>query len=71
MNPKSGLIQIFLKRVFYEEVEKQPVVLSFQSVVSFLRFLKLVLTNLNLVGFSVKPIQSIVSIKQPTVFKLP
>ena len=68
MNPKAGLIEIFLKRVFYEEAEKQPVVLSFQLVVSYLRFLKLVLVGLNLVDFVVKPIQSVVSTKQPTVF---
>jgi len=54
--------------VFYEEAKKQPVVLSFQSVVSYLMFLKLVLADLNLVDFAVKPIQSIVSIKQPIVF---
>jgi len=57
LNPKAGLIQIYLKRVFYEEAEKQPVVLSFQSVVSYLRFLELVLEDLNLVDFVVKPIQ--------------
>jgi len=54
--------------VFYEEAEKQPVVLSFQLVVSYLRFLKLVLADLNLVDFAVKPIQSVISTKQPTVF---
>jgi len=57
-----------LKRLFYEEAEKQPVVLSFQSVVSYLGFLKLVLTSLNLVDFAIKPIQSITSTKQPIVF---
>ena len=54
--------------MFYEEAEKQPIVLSFQSVVSFLRFLKLVLEDLKLVDFVVKPIQSVVSTKQPTIF---
>ena len=54
--------------MFYEEVEKQPVVLSFQSVVSYLRFSKLVLANLNLVDFVVKLIQSVISTNQPTVF---
>jgi len=54
--------------VFYEEIEKQPVVLSFQSVVSYLMFLKLVLPDLNLVDFALKPIQSVVSTKQPTIF---
>ena len=49
--------------MFYEEVEKQSVVLSFQSIVSCLRFLKLVLADLNLVDFVVKPIQSVVSTK--------
>jgi len=57
--------------VFYEEAEKQPVVLSFQSVVSYLRFLKPVLVDLNLVDFAVKPIQSVVLKKQPSVFLLP
>jgi len=57
-----------LKRLFYEEVEKEPVVLGFQSVVSYLGFLKLVLTGLNLVDFAVKPIQSVISTKQPIVF---
>jgi len=50
-----------LKRLFYEEAEEQPVVLSFQ-------FLKLVLIGLNLVDFAVKPIQSVISTKQPIVF---
>jgi len=59
---------MFFKRVFYVEAEKQPVVLSFQSVVSYFRFLKLVLTNLNLVDFAVKPIQLVLSTKQPTIF---
>jgi len=54
--------------VFYEEAETQPVVLSFQSVVSYLRFLKLVLADLNLIDFAVKPIQSVVSTKQLTIF---
>jgi len=54
--------------LFYEEAEKQSVVLSFQSVVSYLGFLKLVLTGLNLVDFVVKPIQSVISTKQPIVF---
>ena len=54
--------------MFYEEADKQPVVLSFQSVVSYLKFLKLVLTDLNLVDFAVKPIQSVVLTKQPTDF---
>ena len=49
--------------MFHEEVEKQSVVLSFQSVVSYLRFLKLVLADLNLVDFVVKPIQSVISTK--------
>jgi len=48
--------------------KKQPVVLSFQSVVSYLMFLKLVLEHLNLVDFAVKPIQSVVSTKQSIVF---
>jgi len=68
LNPKAGLIQIFLKRVFYEESEKQPIVFFFQSVVSYLRFLKLVLADLNLGDFAVKPIQSVISTKQPTIF---
>jgi len=54
--------------VFYEEAEKQPVVLSLKSIVSYLMFLKLVLADLNLVDFAVKPIQSVVSTKQPTIF---
>jgi len=54
--------------VFYEEAKKQPVVLSFQSVVSNLRILKLVLADLNLVDFAVKPIQSVILTKQLTVF---
>jgi len=54
--------------VFYEEAEKQPLVLSFQSVVSYLRFLKLVLANLNLVDFAVKPIQSVVLTKTTDCF---
>jgi len=54
--------------VFYEEAEKQPVFLSFQSVVSYLRFLKLVLADLNLIDFAVKSIQLVVSTKQPIVF---
>jgi len=54
--------------VFYEEAEKQPVVLSFQPIVSYLSFLKLVLENLNLVDFVVKRIQSVISIKQLTIF---
>jgi len=54
--------------VFYEAVEKQPVVLSFQLIVSYLRFLKLVLEDLNLVDFVVKLIQSVVLTKQLTVF---
>ena len=54
--------------MFYEEAETQPVVLSFQSVVSYLRFLKLVLADLNLIDFAVKPIQSVVSTKQLTIF---
>ena len=41
--------------MFYKEVEKQPIVLSFQSVVSYIRFLKLVLADLNLVDIVVKP----------------
>jgi len=53
--------------VFYEEAEKQPVVLSFQSVFSYLMFLKLVLADFNLVDFTVKPIQSVISTKQSTV----
>jgi len=57
-----------LKRLFYEEAEKQPVVLSFQSVVSYLGFFKLVLAGLNLVDFAVKPYQSVISTKQPIVF---
>ena len=54
--------------MFYEEAKKQPVVLSFQSVVSYLRFLKMVLAYLNLVEFAVKPIQSVIPTKQSTVF---
>jgi len=54
--------------VFNEEAEKQPVVLSFQSVISYLMFFKLVLADLNLVDFAVKPIQSVVLTKQPTIF---
>jgi len=50
--------------VFYEEAEKQPIVLSFQLVVSYLRFLKLILAELNLVDFAIKPIQSVILIKQ-------
>jgi len=57
-----------LKRLFYEEAEEQPVVLLFQLVVSYLGFLKLVLIGLNLVDFAVKPIQSVISTKQPIVF---
>jgi len=57
-----------LKKVFYVEAEKQPVVLSFQSFVSYLGFLKLVLAGLNLVDFAIKPIQSVISTKQPTAF---
>ena len=54
--------------MFYVEAEKQPVVLSFQSFVSYLGFLKLVLAGLNLVDFAIKPIQSVISTKQPTAF---
>ena len=50
--------------MFYEEAEKQPIVLSFQLVVSYLRFLKLILAELNLVDFAIKPIQSVILIKQ-------
>jgi len=45
LNPKASLIKIFLQKVFYEEAKKQPVVLSFQLVVSYLRFLKQVLAD--------------------------
>jgi len=48
--------------------QKKPFVLSFQSVVSYLRFLNLVMANLDLVDCAVKPIQSVISTKQSTVF---
>jgi len=55
-------------KLVYEEAEKQLVVLSFQLVVSYLRFLKLILAYLNLVDFAIKPIQSVISTKQLTSF---
>ena len=54
--------------MFYREVEKQPVVLSFQSVVLHLVFLKQVLTKIELVDFVVKLIQSVVSKNQSNCF---
>jgi len=51
--------------LFYKEVEKQPVVLSFQSVVVvFEKGLKL----FDLVDFALKPIQSVVLKIQPIYF---
>jgi len=54
--------------MFYEEVEKQPVVLSFQSVVYHLEVFEKGLKLFDLVDFAVKPIQSVVLRIQPIVY---
>jgi len=57
----------FRKRLFYKEVEKQPVVLSFQSVVYHFEVYEKGLKMFNLVDFAIKPIQLVVSRIQPIV----
>jgi len=47
--------------LFYEEVEKQPLVLSFQSVVYQLEVFEKGMKLFDLVDFAVKPIQLVVS----------
>jgi len=54
--------------VFSKEVEKQPIVSSFQSVVLHLVVFEKDLENLTLFDFAVKQIQPIVSRNQPIVF---
>jgi len=54
--------------VFSKEVEKQPVVLSFQSVVLHLVFFGKDLKNLTLFDFAVKLIQPVVSRNQSIIF---
>jgi len=58
---------LFEKRLFYEEVEKQSVVFSFQSVVYHLEVFEKGLKLVDLVEFAVKPIQTVVSRIQPIV----
>jgi len=54
--------------VFSKEVEKQPIVLSFQSIVLHLAVFEKDLKSLTLFDFSVKPIQLVVSRNQPIDF---
>ena len=68
MNLKQFGIKTFLKKdCFYKEVEKQPVVLSFQLVVYHFEVFEKGLKLFGLVDFAVKPIQSVVSRIQPIV----
>jgi len=56
------------KRVFPKEVGKQPVVLSFQSIVLHFVFFEKDLKSLTLFEFAVKPIQPVVLRNQPIDF---
>jgi len=53
--------------LFYKEAEKQPVVLSFQSLVYHLEVFEKGLKLFDLDDFAVKPIQLVVSRIQPIV----
>jgi len=53
--------------MFYEE-EKKPSYFILSIGCFILKVLKLVLSYLSLVDFAIKPIQSVISAKQPTVF---